>query len=114
MRTKLKPPAYLKGHARAWWAAMVDAYAGFDAEPNARSLLDGAALQLMRAEQARKAIDRDGVAPLDRFGKPKEHPSLVTERAAMNLHRLLCREMGLQPAETEDTRLPRLAGRYAS
>lgn len=113
-KTPLEPPSYLQGAARAWWAEMAAAYQGFDSEPNARSLLDAAASQLMRAEQARVEIAKEGVAVKDRFKQWREHPSLVTERAALNLHRLLCREMGLAPAESESPRLPHLHGRYSA
>ena len=109
---KLKPPTYIKGAARKWWLSMIDSYS-FTGDPAGLSLLNAAALQLARADEAREQISKDGVCIPDRFGQTKEHPSLVTERAALNLFRLLTREMGLEPADSEKTRLPRIAGRYA-
>jgi len=108
-----KPPPQLTGRARAWWLEMHEAYEGFDVDPSARELLTSAAVQLQRAEQARKVIEQLGVVYSDRFDRPKENPACTTERAAMNLHRLLIRELGLQAVESESIRLPRLSERYA-
>jgi phage terminase small subunit len=91
---------------------MVASYDGWD-DPASLALLTAAAEQLQRAEAARKTISVDGVTILDRFGRPKEHPACVTERAAVNLFRLLIREMGLDTEAAEPARLPRIAGRYA-
>jgi hypothetical protein len=109
--TSLQPPDHLEGCARDWWVAMTEAFGGFEQEPNSLSLLTGAAIQLQRAEQARQVIDTEGISFRDRFGFPKERPEVVTERAALNLHRLLCRELGLPAAPEEEYRIPRVTRR---
>ena len=107
-----KPPKGLKGDARKWFLEMCTAF-DFADDPAGLELLRAAAVQLLRIEQARAAIGRDGVVVEDRFGKPREHPAAVTERAATNTFRLLIRELGLQSVAEEAPRLPRIAGRYA-
>ena len=108
---KMPTPTHLKGRAKKWFRSMVDAYLGFDSEPNAVSILQAAAEQLQRADQYRESIEKRGLMIDDRFGQPKENPAAVGERAAANLHRLLCRELGLEPAAEEKIRLPRVVGR---
>ena len=112
--SKIATPEILKGRARTWFEEMLESYEGFDSEPNSVSVLTEAAVQLMRLDEYRKAIERDGAIIQDRYGSPKEHPAAVAERSAANSHRLLCREMGVEPAQTaEDVRLPRIASRSA-
>jgi hypothetical protein len=82
---------------------MLQAYEGFDAEPNAVSVLTGAALQLQRADAYDDSIAKDGLMLKDRFGQLKENPAAVGERAAWNTHRLLCRELGVEPAAPKTT-----------
>jgi phage terminase small subunit len=111
---KLRPPRFLRGTAKAWWAEMVVAY-DFADDPGGRTLLTAAATQLQRSEEARTQIAKDGLCLPDRFGIMREHPCAVSERAATNLFRLLTRELGLEPAaNTESTHAPRIAGRYVS
>ncbi len=111
MKRKLPPkvacPKYIVGPARKWFREMVDAYEGFEVEPNAVSILIEAAMQLQRIEAYRKDIEERGVTVEDRFGIRKENPSCPGERAAANLHRLLTRELGLQPSVDESTRVTR-------
>ena len=109
--TKIITPTHLKGRARKWFRSMVDAYLGFDSEPNAVSILEAAAEQIQRSDEYRKSIEARGLMIEDRFGQQRENPAAVGERAAANLHRLLCRELGLEPAAEENIRLPRVVGR---
>ena len=99
----IAPPEGLIDPVRDWFLAMIDAYEGFTDEPNAVSILTEAAVQLQRCLQSREVIDREGIAVLDRFGKIRENPLCVTERAAANLHRLLVRELGLEPSAVDET-----------
>ena len=111
-RTQLEPPKYLTGNAREWWVAMVTEYDGFDREPDGLSILTQAAVQIQRAEAARVVLDKDGLTYTDRFGQPRERPESVIERAASNLHRLLVRELGLEPASADNCRAPRGTRRF--
>ena len=108
---KITVPRHLKGKARKWFAEMLAAYVGFEDEPNSVSILVAAAEQLRRCEQYRESIEQCGLMIDDRFGQPKENPAAVGERSAANLHRLLCRDLGLEPAVDEKIRLPRIAAR---
>lgn len=100
---KVTCPKHLTGDARRWFRSMLDAYEGFSDEPNAVSILVEAAVQLQRCLEARDVIQREGIAVEDRFGKLRENPLCVTERAAANLHRLLVRELGLEPSVVDET-----------
>ncbi len=109
---KLKPPRYVKGAAKRWWLSMIEAF-DFGDDPAGQRLLTEAAVQLARCEEAREQISKDGLCVTDRFGKVREHPAAVTERAASNLFRLFVRELGLQAgADSEATHLNRIGGRY--
>jgi phage terminase small subunit len=100
---KVTCPKHITGEARKWFRSMVDAYQGFEDEPNAVSILTEAAVQLQRIEAYRRDIQERGVVVDDRFGVPKENSSCPGERAAANLHRLLVRELGLEPTVTDET-----------
>ena len=109
----IQAPKHLQGPARKWFQAMLKSYEGFESEPAAVTLLTGAAEQLQRVSEYRAAIAKaGGVIVQDRFGSDKEHPAAGGERAAWNSHRLLCRELGIEPAKSDETvRLPRVVGR---
>ena len=113
MAAKIQIPKHLTGQSRAWFEQMLEAYA-FDDEPHALRILQAAAEQLQRAEGYREAIVKHGLVYADRNGNPRENPACVGERACHNTFRLLCRELGVEPAATaEDVRLPRVVGRPA-
>lgn len=76
----LTPPAGLSDAASTWWQSVRDEFGIDDAAGLA--LLDQAALALTRAEQARAAIERDGLTVTDRFGCVKHHPLLPHLRDA--------------------------------
>jgi len=94
----LKPPECLTGRSCEWWSEMVEAFDGFEEEPHAREILTQAAVQLGRLEQFRESMADAGPVFRDRFQQPKEHPAAAGERAAANMFRLLCRELGIPPA----------------
>lgn len=105
---KPKPPEHLSGNARTWWAAMIEEF-DFADDPAGLAMLTSAAVQLQRLNAYGEAIRRKGVIITDRFGMPKENPACVGERAAGNLFRLLCRELGIDPDNGEAPRAPRIA-----
>jgi len=97
----LRPPEFLTGHSAEWWLEMVEAFDGFEDEPHAREILTQTAVQLGRLEQFRESMADNGPIFRDRFQQPKENPAAAGERAAANLFRLLCRELGIPPAGGE-------------
>lgn len=97
------PPASVSDAAAAWWRSVREEYGIDDAAGLA--LLEQAALALTRAEQARAAIDRDGLTVTDRFGCVKHHPLLPHLRDAESSFRSSLRDLRL------DVELPKAVGR---
>ena len=103
-------PEHLSGPARRWWLQMVETYEGLTTDPDAQATLTAAAVQMMRAEQFREDIQNRGAVVANRFGVMVENPACPGERAAMNLHQLLVRELNLGSEDRDEAnRLPRLA-----
>ena len=103
-----EPPSHLSGATRSWWSAIV---ADFELEHHHVRLLRGCCEAWDRAETARREVKKSGMFYKDRFGAPKVHPGVDTERKSRDQFRLLLRELGLDiepPAEH------RLAGRTAT
>jgi phage terminase small subunit len=71
-------------------------------------LLEAACVAWDRLEAAGRAISKQGVTVLDRYGVPKQNPACAVERdARIGLARLL-RELRLDGAADPDIRMPRL------
>ena len=103
-----KPPKHLGPSGKRFWNECVERYVF--ASPDQWRLLELIGVQLDRLEGYRVAVEEDGVVITTKGGDLREHPSLSSERAASNTVRLLCRELGLTTADTEDTRLARGKG----
>lgn len=74
------PPPAVSVAVASWWRGVQHEYA--IADHAGVMLLNQAALALHRAEQARAAIERDGLTVTDRFGCVKHHPLLPHLRDA--------------------------------
>ncbi|WP_346433172.1 P27 family phage terminase small subunit [Natronospira bacteriovora] len=72
------PPENLSPEAADWWSRLVTEYALDD--DAGRLLLQVALEAFDRMRDAQATIKRDGETVLDRFGQPKAHPLLPTER----------------------------------
>ncbi len=89
------PPDGLSDEMASFWRSVVD---GWRLDEHHLQILGHACVQWDRAAAARRAVDEAGVATVDRFGQPREHPLLKTERDAMALHARLLRELDLDAA----------------
>jgi hypothetical protein len=71
-------------------------------------LLEQALRCFDRGEQARKALDRDGVCTLDSRGRPKSHPAAAVERDARAgmLSALKALNLDLEPLRDRPGRPP--------
>ena len=74
-----KPPKSLKRHGMSLFRFITQ---NFSLETHHLALLTQACQALDRAESARVRIEREGMVHLDRFGQPKAHVLLTTERDA--------------------------------
>ena len=89
----LMPPPSVSEAIASWWRGVQDEYSITD--PAGIKLLEQAALALHRAEQARLAIERDGLTVTDRFGCVKHHPLLPHLRDAESSFRSSLRDLRL-------------------
>ena len=107
-KTDSKPPAHLSADTRSWWSEVVNS---FVLEDHHMRLLLGCCEAWDRAETARREVKRAGMFFADRFGAPKVHPGVDTERKSRDQFRLLLRELGL---DVEAPNENRMAGRSAN
>ena len=103
-----KPPAHLSADTKTWWAEVVESYV---LEDHHYRLLLGSCEAWDRAETARREVKKSGMFYEDRFGAPKVHPGVDTERKSRDQFRLLLRELGL---DVEPPNESRMSGRTAS
>ena len=85
-------PSHLAGDGARFFARVASEY---ELEPHHVTTLAAACQQLMRAEQARKLVDAEGVTTTDRFGQAKEHPACAVERNALLAAARLIKQLGL-------------------
>ncbi len=104
---KKNPPApkHLRPPTRRWWASVL---ADFRLEPHHVRVLTLAAEAWDRTQEARERLAADGSYPTDRWGQPKAHPALATERDSRLAFARLLRELDL------DAEPPRSPGRPPS
>lgn len=74
-----KIPAHLRPETRRWIRQILG---DFDLESHHFRVLVRTAEAWDRGEQAREAIDADGLTVPDRYGVPKAHPAVGIERDA--------------------------------
>lgn len=100
--TQSRAPAHLSDRAKRFWRAVQGEYV---IDPTSVDLLQSAAEQLTRSDQAREVIDRDSPTVKDRFGQIKPHPMIAEERQSHLAFIRICRELGLS-VETDNSRPP--------
>ena len=99
----IKAPSHFLQDTTAWWYKIVDAYL---LEPHHLKLLRACCEAWDRAETARLRVKRDGMFYEDRFGQPKVHPGVEAERKSRDQFRQLLRELGLDVAAPNESRVP--------
>jgi len=97
------PPKHLSSESRALWTATV---ADYELEPRHEKTLLVALEALDRLREAQQAIEADGPYPHDRFGQPRAHPALATERDSRVAYLRAMREIGLDLSEPATSRPP--------
>jgi phage terminase small subunit len=97
-------PAHLASPTRAWWRAVVEAYA---LEPHHLRLLQLAGESWDRCQQARAVLDREGLT-YDNAGRPATRPEIAIERDSRLAFARIVRELDLDTdgLATERTRPP--------
>jgi len=95
---------HLSAESRRWMASIE---AEFVLEDHHRRLLQAAAEQWDRAQEARAQVAIDGAYTPNRFGEMKVHPGVAVQRDAQTLFARLVRELNLDSAP-DDPRPPRI------
>ena len=103
-----KPPSHLSADTKRFWAEVVESY---ELDSHHMRLLLACSEAWDRAETARRTVKREGMFYNDRFGAPRVHPGVDTERKSRDQFRLLLRELGL---DVEPSNEKRMAGRTAN
>lgn len=98
------PAKHLSAASRRWVAGIE---AEYELEDWHRRLLQGAAEQWDRAQEARATVAVDGAYVKDRFGQLRAHPGVAVQRDALTLFARLVRELNLDSAP-DDARPPRI------
>lgn len=101
-KTGITPPSHLSADTKRFWCEVVEC---FDLEGHHVRLLLASCEAWDRAETARRTVKRDGMFFEDRFGAPKVHPGVDTERKSRNQFRLLLRELGLDIEPPSESRI---------
>lgn len=78
MTRRKEPPASLVGEALAAWNELVTG----EEAPGQRAMLEGVAVQIGRARDARRRVDEEGMIIAGDKGAAVPHPALAIERAA--------------------------------
>ena len=97
------PPDHLSADTRKFWSEVVE---GFALESHHVRLLLASCEAWDRAETARRTVKREGMFYSDRFGSPRVHPGVDTERKSRDQFRLLLRELGLDVEPSNESRMP--------
>jgi P27 family predicted phage terminase small subunit len=100
------PPRHLRAETRRWWVHHMDAYV---LEPHHVQLLTLAAEAWDRCRQAREALAEHGITYEDRFGQPRARPEVAIERDARVAFARMVRELNLDLAPPEESRIPRMS-----
>lgn len=105
MAKKLTPtPDHLSAEAAAWWRDVLENY---QLEPHHLKLLRLACEAFDRCQQARAAIDRDGIT-VPAGDSVKTHPAIAIERDSRLAFARILREMDLDTEPVQDRRPPAL------
>lgn len=94
-----RAPQHLRPPTRRWWSSVTT---DFELEDHHVRLLTLAAEAWDRCQQAREALDAEGLTYEDRFGAPRARPEIAIERDSRLAFARLLRELDLDvegPAE---------------
>jgi len=97
----------LSASSKRWYREVV---ADYDLQSHHLRLLQVAAEAWDRLQQARAVIKKDGIVVADRYGSPKNHPALSTERDSRIAFVRAVRELDLEGEQLPDPRQPRRRG----
>jgi phage terminase small subunit len=92
------PPRHLSTESRALWRELMHAY---ELEPHEQKTLRLALEALDRCNMARRALRREGMTYLDRFGAPHARPEVQIERDSRQAWVRLMASLSL-PAEGDE------------
>jgi phage terminase small subunit len=104
-----KPPDHLKPATAAWFSQVIEEYA---LEPHHVRILTLAAESWDRGQEAREAIDANGLTYLDKSGMPRARPEIAIERDSRIAFARLVRELNLDLEPPAETRPPRRTGKH--
>jgi len=97
-KIKIKVPKHLNKEGKKLYKAVLEE---FELQSHEQAILTQACECLDRIYQAREVIQKnDSAFYNDRFGKPKVHPALETEKKFKTLFYRLLRELGLSLEDT--------------
>lgn len=88
----MQAPKHLNKETRAWWRSVVGEY---ELEEHHVKLLTLAAEAWDRCQQARAALDAEGLTYTDRFRAPRCRPEVAVERDSRLAFARLIRELDL-------------------
>jgi P27 family predicted phage terminase small subunit len=102
------PPGHLSDDTKSWWRSAVKNYA---LEEHHLRLLQAACESWDRLQQAREAINKDGITFRDDRGNLRAHPAVAIEKDARIGFARLVRELDLdcEPPASGRSRPPALA-----
>ena len=104
---KPKSPSHLSAPTKRWYEQVTR---DFELEPHHTRLLEMAAQSWDLYEAARKAISKNGLTIVDRYGQRKSAPEVdICRQAKISFARLI-RELALDDAPPPPTRPPRTGG----
>lgn len=98
-------PQHLADPTRVWWRSVM---ADYDFESHHVRLLTLACEAWDRGQQAREHLAEHGLTFLDRFDQPKARPEVGIEPDSRTSFARLIRELGLDVADPDDSRPPRI------
>jgi len=102
-RTTPRAPAHLQEETRRWWRQVM---ADYVLESHHIKLLTAAAEAWDRLQQAREAIDREGITIPTGGGGLKAHPAVAIERDSRLAYARLLRELDLDAAPAPSGKRP--------
>ncbi len=107
MKNNPKPPKHLRETTAKWWESVMAEYA---LEPHHVKLLTLAAESWDRGQQAREALETEGLIYTDRFGAPHARPEVKIESDSRIAFARLIRELALDVEEPGESRPPVING----
>ena len=105
---KPKPPHHLRPATAKWWAGVVTDY---ELEAHHIRLLTLAAESWDRCQEARQAIEENGLTFLDKHHQPRARPEVAIERDSRGAFCRVLRELGLDIGAPDDARPPAVVGK---